>query len=180
MTQKVIAFIDGASTQAAANMAGFQIDYKKLLAFLDDDDDILIRANYYSAVPFDEDIHNPAHKMLDWLSYNGYYVIKKRTRTFDNGDSVKIKNSIAVEMVTDMIEAAKHADCIALFTGDGDFKYAVERIQKTTGAYVVVFSVLDTVSDELRRQADRFVNLADLKSAIEKDQPKAKEDQEAA
>ena len=59
---------------------------------------------------------------------------------------------------------------ILLFTGDGDFCRLVEALQRR-GAFVTIVSSLRTkpapvVADELRRQADAFLDLDDLKDAV--------------
>ena len=56
-----------------------------------------------------------------------------------------------------------------LFSGDGDFRPLVEAIQRR-GVRVTVVSTISTqppmVADELRRQADTFVELQELESEI--------------
>jgi uncharacterized LabA/DUF88 family protein len=56
-----------------------------------------------------------------------------------------------------------------LFSGDGDFRCLVEAVQRK-GVRVTVVSTLKSqppmVSDDLRRQADAFVDLADLADII--------------
>jgi uncharacterized LabA/DUF88 family protein len=67
------------------------------------------------------------------------------------------------------MEAAAYADHMVLFSGDGDFRALVEAVQRK-GARVTVVSTLKgqsgSISDELRRQADAFVDLADLGDLI--------------
>jgi uncharacterized LabA/DUF88 family protein len=52
-----------------------------------------------------------------------------------------------------------------LFSGDGDFRAAVEAVQRL-GARVTVVSTVKSqppmASDDLRRQCDSFVDLSDL------------------
>ena len=59
-----------------------------------------------------------------------------------------------------------------LFTGDGDFRALVGALQMR-GRRVSVVSTLQTqppmVADELRRQADQFIDLADLEDQICRD-----------
>ncbi len=165
MTQRITAFIDGYNLQGMAKAIGLEIDYKRLLEYIEGDD-MLIRANYYACVPTDTEQYSPVFKVLDWLSYNGFNIIRKKIRTYDNEEGTKTKSSIVVEMATDMIQSSNHSDCIVLFSGDGDLRYAIEHIQRTTGAYVVVFGDLKHVSDDLRRQADKFVDLKDIQGEI--------------
>ena len=63
-------------------------------------------------------------------------------------------------------------DRVVLFTGDGDFR-ALVRAMQMRGRRVSVVSTLKTqppmVADELRRQADQFIDLADLEEQICRD-----------
>src|SRR5690606_4808093 len=81
----------------------------------------------------------------------------------------KIKTNIDIELALDMIELAEHVDHVVLFSGDGDFHRLVKFIQRK-GVRVTVVSTIQTspsmVSDELRRQADQFIDLADIPALI--------------
>jgi uncharacterized LabA/DUF88 family protein len=65
----------------------------------------------------------------------------------------------------DMLELAPKLDHVVLFSGDSDFRRLVEAVQRK-GVRVSVISSIRTsqpmVSDELRRQADHFIELADI------------------
>ncbi len=71
-----------------------------------------------------------------------------------------------------MMEMAGHADHLVLFSGDGDFRRLVEAVQRR-GVRVTVVSTVTTqpamIADDLRRQADQFVDLADLEPSICRD-----------
>jgi uncharacterized LabA/DUF88 family protein len=64
-----------------------------------------------------------------------------------------------------MMELADRADHLVLFSGDGDFRRLVEAIQRK-GVRVTVVSTIRSsppmVADELRRQADEFLELAEI------------------
>ena len=74
-----------------------------------------------------------------------------------------------IELAVDAMELADHLDHIVLFSGDGDFRTLVEALQHK-GKRVSVVSTLTTqppmVADELRRQADQFIDLSDLQKDI--------------
>ena len=59
-----------------------------------------------------------------------------------------------------------------IFSGDGDFRSLVEALQYK-GKRVTVVSTLTTnppmAADELRRQADQFIDLANLEKEIGRD-----------
>jgi uncharacterized LabA/DUF88 family protein len=64
-----------------------------------------------------------------------------------------------------MLEMASYIDHAILFSGDGDFRRLVEAVQRK-GVRVSVVSTIRSsppmVSDDLRRQADNFIELQDL------------------
>ena len=64
---------------------------------------------------------------------------------------------------------ATYVDQIVLFSGDGDFCPLVEAVQRR-GVRVTVVSTVTShppmIADELRRQADVFIDLAELQPKI--------------
>ena len=166
--ERVALFIDGSNLYAAAKALGFDIDYKRLL------DEFaspgrLIRAFYYTAIIEDQEF-SPIRPLVDWLDYNGYTMVTKPTKEFtDATGRRKIKGNMDIELAIDVLEMAEHLDHIVLFSGDGDFRRLVEATQRR-GVRVSVVSTVRSqppmVADELRRQADSFVELNDLREKI--------------
>ncbi|TNE28378.1 MAG: NYN domain-containing protein [Alphaproteobacteria bacterium] len=166
--EKVAVFIDGANLYAATRALGFDIDYKLLLSWFKDESR-LVRAFYYTAM-FDDQEYSPIRPLVDWLDYNGYTMVTKPVKEFvDQNGRRKIKTNIDIELALDMIELAEHVDHVVLFSGDGDFHRLVKFVQRK-GVRVTVVSTIQTspsmVSDELRRQADQFIDLADIPAMI--------------
>jgi uncharacterized LabA/DUF88 family protein len=77
-----------------------------------------------------------------------------------------------IEIAVDAMELAGKVDQIVLFSGDGDFRSLVEAIQRR-GVRVTVISTNASqppmIADGLRRQADVFTDLVELKSKIGRD-----------
>lgn len=166
--ERICLFIDGANLHAAGRALGFDIDYKRLLDHFAAKGR-LIRAFYYTALVDDQE-YSPIRPLVDWLDYNGYQMVTKPTKEFTDGAGRrKIKGNMDVELAVDMMEMAGHLDHAILFSGDGDFRRLVEAVQYK-GARVSVVSTLRSqppmVADELRRQADVFIDLLDLKPSI--------------
>jgi uncharacterized LabA/DUF88 family protein len=166
--EKLAVFIDGANLYAATRALEFDIDYKLLLAWLKRESR-LVRAFYYTAL-FDDQEYSPIRPLVDWLDYNGYTMVTKPVKEFvDQNGRRKIKTNIDIELALDMIELSPHVDHVVLFSGDGDFYRLVKYIQRK-GIRVTVVSTIQTspsmVADELRRQADQFIDLADLPQLI--------------
>jgi len=165
---KIVLFIDGANLYSSAKGLGFDIDYKKLLDEFRKRG-ILTRAYYYTALVEDQD-YSPIRPLVDWLDYNGYSLVTKTAREYtDSQGRKRWRGDMDVEIAVDMMEMAPHVDHIVLFSGDGDFRRLVEAVQQR-GVRVTVVSTMKSqppmASDDLRRQADAFVDLADLADII--------------
>ena len=166
--ERLALFIDGANLYAAARALGFDIDYKRLLDLFATKGR-LVRAFYYTALVEDQE-YSPIRPLVDWLDYNGYTMVTKPTKEFtDASGRRKIKGDMDIELAIDLMEMAEHLDHAILFSGDGDFRRLVEAVQRK-GVRVTVVSTIRTqppmVADELRRQADHFVELQDLSPSI--------------
>lgn len=168
--EKLAVFIDGANLYAAAKNLAFDIDYKRLLNWISAQSR-LVRAFYYTALLEDQE-YSPIRPLIDWLDYNGYTMITKPAKEFtDQSGRRKIKGNMDIELAIDMMELSAHVDHIVLFSGDGDFRRLVESVQRR-GVRVTVISTTRTqppmMADELRRQADHFIDLVDLAQSIER------------
>ncbi len=166
--ERVALFIDGANLYATAKSMGFDIDYKRLLELFGTKGQ-LIRAYYYTALAEDQE-YSSIRPLIDWLDYNGYTMVTKPTKEFtDASGRRKIKGNMDIELAVDAMELAENLDHLVIFSGDGDFRSLVEAVQQK-GRRVSVVSTLKTqppmVADELRRQADQFIDLADLEAEI--------------
>jgi uncharacterized LabA/DUF88 family protein len=165
---KIALFVDGPNFYATARALGFDIDYKRLLREFQNRGTVL-RAFYYTAITEDQEF-SPVRPLIDWLDYNGYTVVKKAAKEFiDASGRRKIKANIDIELAVDAMELAEHVDQIVLFSGDGDFRPLVEAVQRR-GVSVTVVSTISSqppmLADELRRQADVFIDLAELQAKI--------------
>jgi uncharacterized LabA/DUF88 family protein len=132
----------------------------------------LIRAFYYTAVIEDQE-YSSIRPLIDWLDYNGYSVVTKATKEFvDQTGRRKVKGNMDIELAVDAMELAPHIDHMVLFSGDGDFRSLVEAVQRR-GVRVTVISTISTqppmVADELRRQADIFTDIVQMRQQIGRD-----------
>jgi len=167
-SSRIALFIDGANLYAASRTLGFDMDYKRLLNEYQGQG-MLLRAFYYTAVVEDLE-YSPIRPLIDWLDYNGYTVVTKATKEFvDAFGRRKVKGSMDVELAVDAMELAAHIDQMVLFSGDGNFRPLVEAVQRRGVRVTVVSTVASQppmVADELRRQADVFIDLAELRSKV--------------
>jgi uncharacterized LabA/DUF88 family protein len=169
--EKIALFIDGANLYATSRALGFDIDYRKLLASFGKRG-YLLRAYYYTALIEDQE-YSSIRPLIDWLDYNGYKVVTKPAKEFtDASGRRKIKGNMDIELTIDALELAEHVDHCVIFSGDGDFRTLVEALQRR-GRKVSVVSTIQAqssmISDDLRRQADNFIDLASLKGEIGRD-----------
>jgi uncharacterized LabA/DUF88 family protein len=170
-SDKIALFIDGANLYATAKTLGFDVDYKRLLKEFQSRG-TLLRAFYYTAIIEDQDFSS-IRPLIDWLDYNGYTVVTKPTKEYvDAGGRRKLKGNMDIELAVDAMELAEHVDQIVLFSGDGDFRSLVEAVQRRAVRVTVVSTISSQppmIADELRRQADVFTDLVELKSKIARD-----------
>ena len=169
--ERIALFIDGANLYASAKSLGFDIDYKRLLREFQSKGR-LIRAFYYTALVEDQE-YSSIRPLVDWLDYNGYSVVTKAAKEFvDSTGRRKVKGNMDIELAVNAMEMADHIDHMVLFSGDGDFRSLVEAIQRK-GVRVSIVSTVATqppmVADELRRQADEFVDLTQMIARIRRD-----------
>jgi uncharacterized LabA/DUF88 family protein len=168
---KIGLFIDGANLHATAKALGFDIDYRRLLQEFESRG-VLLRAFYYTAILEEQD-YSFLRPLIDWLDYNGYTVVTKPAKEFtDATGRRKIKGNMDIELTVDAMELASDMDEMVLFSGDGAFRPLVEAVQRR-GVHVTVVSAasshLQMVADELRRRADAFIDLSEMRPRIGRD-----------
>jgi uncharacterized LabA/DUF88 family protein len=165
--ERVGLFIDGVNLHTTSRALGFGVDFKRLLQLFRQKSQLL-RALYYTTL-IDDDGPNPLRPLIDWLEYNGFTTITKPARQSRDGESWAPRSRIDVELAVDAMRLGRFLNHVVLFSGNGDFKALVAALQEH-GTRVTVVSTLATqpamVADELRRQADQFVDLVDLAGDI--------------
>jgi uncharacterized LabA/DUF88 family protein len=166
--ERLALFIDGSNLYAAAKALGFDIDYKLLRSeFVRRGK--LVRAFYYTALLEDQD-YSPIRPLVDGLDYNGFTMGTKPAKEFiDSMGRRKVKGNMDIELAVDAMEMADRIDHMVLFSGDGDFRPLVAGMQRK-GVRVSVVSTIRSqppmIADELRRQADNFIELEELKDVV--------------
>lgn len=162
--ERVGVFVDGANLYHTSRALGFEIDFAAMLDYFRGGT-YLVRAFYYTAVVETED-YSPLRPLTDWLAYNGWHVVTKPAKQqADPAGRPRVKGNMDVELAVDMLELAPHLDHVVLFSGDGDFRRLVEAVQRMGVRVTVVSSTRaqpPMIADELRRQADAFLDLADI------------------
>ncbi|MFC0632505.1 LabA-like NYN domain-containing protein [Brevundimonas balnearis] len=161
---RVAVFIDGANLYSAAKSLAAELDFKRMIEVFRERAR-LVRAYYYTAIVEGEE-YSPVRPLVDFLDYNGFTVVTKPMKRFtDAQGQTRSKGNMDIEIAVNMLSLAPQLDHAVLFSGDGDFRRLVEALQDK-GVRVTVVSTLKSqppqIADELRRQADAFIDLADL------------------
>ncbi len=166
--ERVGLFVDGANLYHTSRALGFEIDFAQMLDYFRGGT-YLVRAFYYTALIETED-YSPLRPLTDWLAYNGWQVVTKPAKQqTDPTGRLRLKGNMDVELAVDMLEMAVHLDHVVLFSGDGDFRRLVEAVQRMGVRVTVVSSTRaqpPMIADELRRQADNFLDVADMAPEI--------------
>jgi len=162
-------FIDGSNFHETIKTLGIPVDYARIRDLFPE----VHSAMYFTAL-LPKEIHSGLRPLVDWLQDHGWQVIHKEAKRYvDDSGREKIKGNMDIELALNVYDLVKEKaiEHVALFTGDGDFRYLVERVQQL-GAYVTVFSSDDMVSRDLKRQAQRYVDIDTLRSdIIRRDEP---------
>lgn len=118
----------------------------------------LIKANAYV---IKADVEQEAN-FFEALSKIGYDVKAKDLQIFFGGAK---KGDWDVGIAMDIMRTASKLDVVILVSGDGDFKDLLEHV-KSLGCRAEVMAFGKTASSHLIPQADRFVNLDEIKERI--------------
>ena len=167
-TERTVLLIDGPDLHGLCRSLEIEIDYKKLLQFFQQKT-YLVRALYYTTIVV-QDQHAAIRPLVDWLEYNGFTLVTKPAKVTTDADGRRrISSNMRVEMAVDAMDLADKADHIVLVTGDSCFRHLLSALQRR-GKRVSIVSTLErdapTVADELRRQADQFIDLLDLEPLV--------------
>lgn len=164
--ERVALFIDGIDLDATSRALDFHVDYRKVLELFRSCSR-LVRANYYAVVGEQTCSLRP---LVDWLGYNGYVTVTKPAPEPSESSSRRPPSpGIAVELTIDALQLSTYLDHVVLFSGSAEYRALLAALQKAGCRVTVVSSRKATgraVADELRRQCDQFVELADIKSLV--------------
>lgn len=165
-------FIDGPNLHHAARSIGLQIDFDRLL------DEVRSRCRLVGALYFsctrDGEEGEPLWKFLTRLGHTGWRLMLRPGREHrDSTGSVRVKDSVDVDLAVEMVLQAGRLDHVILFSGDGDYIPAVEAAQRLGARVTVVSTVaggagVSPASPALVECADEFVDLRDLAPHIER------------
>ena len=159
--ERTACFIDGSNLSFTASKLRIQIDFKKLFEYLKNQT-TLAQAVYFTAVHTEEDGQVRIQPLIDWLSNNGFIVVSRPTKSFTEVDGTTVvKGNLDVEIAVRATLLIGKINHFILFSGDGDFTFLVDTLQRNGIRVTVVSSRKTTppmIGMELRTQAD-FVEI---------------------
>lgn len=158
---RLMIFIDGANLFYAASQMGVEIDYAKLLSYLQQHS-TLVYAFFYTSV---DPSNLRQHSFLTWMRRNGYRVVTKDVILNPSGS--KRVSSMNVEIAVDMMRFAQDCDTEILLSGDGDLTYAVNAVSYV-GTKVEVIALRSMTHDRLVAVADNFIDIQSIREEIQK------------
>lgn len=166
MDKRIGLFIDGSNLYASAKALGFKVDFNKLKSYYEGVGDVA-HAMYFTALP-PKDVNSPLRRMIDYVDFNGFTVIQKETTNIIDPDTrrSRLKGNMDVEIAVHMAEVAAKLTNVVLFSGDGDFRCLLESMQRMHSIHCTVVSSRGLVSDALRRQANTYTDLSEMKDKL--------------
>ena len=170
-------FIDGENLFQAAKGENFKVSFEKLIKFLSKDFN-LIRVYYYTGIPtidiwdknketekeFKERLSKQI-KFLDKLALDYNFHIVTRPLVLKQG--IIKEKGIDVNIASDIIwhGISGNYDTFILISGDRDLIECLERM-KDNGKRVIIANFERNISREIKKIADRYINLSEIKKEI--------------
>lgn len=175
--ERAAIFVDGSNHMEACRTLGFNFDYQAFLKKMKKDY-ALRRAFYFTAVRPTESMNPGLRSLLDWLDYNGYHLVTKRTKEFLDANGARmIKGNMDSEIIIRAMMMTPFIDVAIFLTGDGDFSALFEQMQMQD-TKVIVLSTRSVIADEIRRSADEFIELANMRQDFQRELVAAEQEQQ--
>lgn len=159
-------FVDGNNMFYAQQKNGWFFDPRKVLEYFTADPSVtLMNAFWYTGLKDQQDQRG----FRDALISLGYTVRTKVLKEYydDTSGRISQKANLDIEIVVDMFNTVDQYDRVILFSGDGDFERAIELL-RSKNTHITVVSTEGMIARELRNVTDRYIDLNDIRSYIEK------------
>lgn len=153
--KRVAIFIDAANFEVSLRSLKVKADFGKIGDYFGSS---VVLKTYYSV-----DFKNSAQgRLFTYLKHHDFKLITKPVKLIRRRGSNNLrKANFDVEISFDSAMLKDNYDTLALLSGDSDFVYMVQQLQKL-GKRVVVVSPQFRTAKELRKAADKFVDLKDV------------------
>lgn len=179
MKERLMIFIDGGNLFNGAKREKIGIDFKKLIDFLSKDFS-LIRTYYYTGVPHKkiwdksketekefEDKLNKQRGFFDVLQFNYNFHIVTKPLILVGGE--RREKGIDVNIACDILwhGLSNSYDSFILISGDKDLMEVIRRM-KDNGKRVMVANFKDSISNDIKRLSDNYIDLTKHKELIKR------------
>lgn len=174
--RKAVILVDGSNVYQTVKQLGYQVDYERVVEAFQNDGMHVLKSFYFTAML--PNAVNFVKPLVDFLDYHGWHTVTKPTSEWVDPETGrrKVKGNMDIEIAViayEMATAGIGLTDIILFTGDGDFRFLVESLQRKYGLNVIIVSSMETkppmCADVLRRQADVFYDLFNMQADIERE-----------
>ncbi|WP_088893999.1 LabA-like NYN domain-containing protein [Leptolyngbya ohadii] len=165
-TNRLSIFVDGNNMFYAQQKNGWFFDPRRVLEHFTRPTDIkLVNAFWYTGLKDPQDQRG----FRDALISLGYTVRTKILKEYydDTSGRISQKANLDIEIVVDMFSTVDQYDQVILFSGDGDFERAIELL-RAKNTHITVVSTEGMIARELRNATDRYIDLNDIRTHIEK------------
>jgi uncharacterized LabA/DUF88 family protein len=162
--------VDGHSMFYAQQKVGWFFDPRRLLALAQADAGVELSGAFWYAGLKDPSDQRP---FRDALTGMGYTVRTRTLRELHGSAALEAeprhytRANLEVEIAVDVLLAAHRSDELWLLSGSRDLDRLVE-VLRARGLHSTLISTEGMVARELRNVADRFLDLAELRSALER------------
>lgn len=163
--KKIAIFVDGSNFGMALKKAGFAVDYQRIREYFNNFGTIA-GSYYFTALPPKHETSHIRH-FTNSLQHKGWNIVTKEVKRFTEGDVTKTKGNMDIEIVCKAWRLSAHISDLILFSGDGDFRQMVEQLQDCA-VTVRVISHTGFIADELRRQADEYIDITQIRAEVER------------
>lgn len=152
---KTALFIDGSYVYDAAKRLGWNIDHRKAIGVFSKPED-LYNAFYYAPITDSNDERQ--QKFLDALVFMGYTVRSRETHGNPRFEAM---------MATDLLVTAPRWERAVVASGSGDLAHTLSAL-RAQGKEIHLLGVPELTDLELRNQSDRYLDLRELQSQLER------------
>jgi len=156
---RTVLLIDGQHLHHLLRSMNTDVDFARMLEFFQRRCQ-LAHAHYYTSILGDNGEFSPLRKLADWLSYNGYLVtLDEAEEHYDMvNNRRRINNNVAMLIAVDLLMLDERIHHVIFFGGDGKYLPAI-RAAKQRGTICSMVSLVNNINDNLRREADHFIDL---------------------
>ncbi|WP_255358438.1 NYN domain-containing protein [Geminocystis sp. NIES-3708] len=166
LRDRISIFVDGNNMFYAQQKNGWFFDPRKVIDFFSEESGfMLINSFWYTGLKDSQDQRG----FRDALISLGYTVRTKILKEYydDSSGRFSQKANLDIEIVVDMFNTVDQYDRVVLFSGDGDFERAIELL-RSKNTHITVVSTDGMIARELRNATDRYIDLNEIRSCIEK------------